>query len=134
MQLIQVRSLSPDNPQVGALEKRVNSLQQEISSEMAKVAGAGGNSLTNKAAEFERLNLERAFADRQLASAMTALENARNEARRKALYLERIVQPNKPDMALEPRRMRSVMATFAMGLIAWAIMSMLLAGVREHQD
>jgi capsular polysaccharide transport system permease protein len=50
------------------------------------------------------------------------------------LYLERIVQPNKPDMALEPRRMRSIFSTFIIGLVAWGILSMLLAGVREHQD
>ena len=134
MQLIQVRSLAPDNPQIPVLQKRVTGLQQEIETEMAKVAGSGGNSLTNKAADFERFNLERAFADRQLASAMTSLENAKNEARRKALYLERIVQPNKPDMALEPRRIRIILSTFALGLVAWGILTMLLAGVREHQD
>ncbi len=134
MQLIQVRSLTPDNPQIPVLQKRVSGLQQEIDSEMAKVAGSAGNSLTNKAAEFERLNLERAFADRQLASAMTSLESAKNEARRKVLYLERIVQPNKPDIALEPKRLRNILSTFALGLLAWGILRMLLAGVREHQD
>lgn len=134
MQLIQVRSLAPDNPQIPVLQKRVTGLQQEIGTEMAKVAGGGGNSLTNKAADFERLNLERAFADRQLASAMTSLENAKNEARRKVLYLERIVQPNKPDTALEPRRFRTILSIFILGLIAWGIVAMLLAGVREHQD
>jgi capsular polysaccharide transport system permease protein len=134
MQLIQVRSLAPDNPQIPVLQKRVTGLQQEIDTEMAKVTGSASNSLTNKAADFERLSLERAFADRQLASAMTSLENAKNEARRKALYLERIVQPNKPDIAVEPRRVRNILSTLALGLVAWGILSMLLAGVREHQD
>jgi capsular polysaccharide transport system permease protein len=134
MQLIQVRSLSPDNPQIPVLQKRVTGLQQEMDTEMAKVAGIGGNSLTNKAADFERLNLERAFADRQLASAMTSLENAKNEARRKALYLERIVQPNRPDIAVEPRRLRAIFTVLMMGLIAWGILNILLAGVREHKD
>ena len=134
MQLAQVTALSPDNPQVPVLQKRSAALQKEMDTEMGKIAGTGGNSLTNKAADFERLSLERAFADRQLASAMTSLENAKNEARRKVLYLERIVQPNKPDMALEPRRVRSIFSIFIIGLVAWGILSMLLAGVREHQD
>jgi capsular polysaccharide transport system permease protein len=85
MQLAQVRTLTPDNPQVPVLQKRAEALQREMDNEMAKVAGGGNNSLTNKAAEFERLTLERAFADRQLASAMGSLEGARNEARRQAL-------------------------------------------------
>lgn len=78
--------------------------------------------------------MERAFADRQLAAAMTSLEQARNEALRKQLYLERIVQPSLPDVAVEPRRLRGVGATFLLGLVAWGILSMLIAGVREHQD
>jgi capsular polysaccharide transport system permease protein len=134
MQLAQIRGLSPENPQIPVLQKRVGAIDQEIATEMAKIAGGGSNSLTNKAADFERLSLERAFADRQLASSMTSLENARNEARRKALYLERIVQPSKPDMSVEPRRLRSIFTVLVMGLIAWGILSMLLAGVREHKD
>ena len=134
MQLSQVRALTPDNPQVPVLQKRSEALQREVDNEMAKVAGGGSNSLTNKAAEFERLTLERAFADRQLASAMGSLESARNEARRQALYLERIVQPSMPDKAVEPRRLRAIFTVLMMGLIAWGILNILLAGVREHKD
>ena len=133
LQLAQIQALSPQNPQIGNLQKRVNGLQQEMASEMAKVAGGGNNTFSNKAADFERLTLERAFADRQVASALTSLESARNEARRKQLYLERIVQPNLPDYALEPRRARSILATFLLGLVAFGVLSMLLSGVKEHQ-
>ena len=133
-QLSQVRSVSPDNPQVPALEKRVASLQTEMDAEMAKVAGNSTGSLTNKAAEYERLALERVFADKQLASAVTSLEQARNDAQRKQLYLERIVQPNKPDVALEPRRLRAIFTTFILGLIVMGVLSILIAGVREHKD
>ena len=48
--------------------------------------------------------------------------------------MTRIVQPSLPDIAMEPKRMRSILATFVLGLVAWGILSMLLAGVREHQD
>ena len=133
LQLAQIQALSPQNPQIGNLKKRVDGLQEEMVTEMAKVAGGGNNTFSNKAADFERLTLERAFADRQVASALTSLESARNEARRKQLYLERIVQPNLPDYALEPRRARSVLATFILGLVAFGVLSMLLSGMKEHQ-
>jgi capsular polysaccharide transport system permease protein len=90
--------------------------------------------LARKAAEYQRLALDREFADKQLASAMVSLEQARNDAQRKQLYLERIVQPSKPDIAVEPKRLRSIFSTFILGLVAYGILSMLLAGVREHQD
>jgi len=83
---------------------------------------------------FERLTLDKLFADRQLATAMTALETARSEALRKQLYLERLVQPNLPDKAIEPRRIRSIFAVFVFGMIGWGILSLLVASVREHVD
>ncbi|MBC7621275.1 MAG: hypothetical protein H7293_20205 [Candidatus Saccharibacteria bacterium] len=133
-QLVQIRSLTPDNPQISSLQKRVDTLQSEISNETAKVAGDGGQSLSNTSADYERLALERLFADKQLGAAMASLEQARNDAQRKQLYLERIVQASLPDVATEPRRLRGIFATLVIGLIAWSILTMLLAGVREHQD
>lgn len=132
-QLAQLRTFTPENPQIPALEKRASTLQAEMEVETTKVAG-GERSLANKAAEFQRLALEREFADKQLASALASLEQARNEAQRKQVYIERIAQPSLPDIALEPRRLRSILATFVLGLVAWGVLSMLLAGVREHQD
>ena len=134
LQLAQIKALSPANPQIGAMERRANGLEAEMARQMAQVAGPNGNSLTDKATEFERLQLERSFADRQVAAAMTNLESARSEARRQQIYLERIVQPNKPDLALEPRRARSIFATLVVGLVMWGVLSMLLAGVKEHRD
>ena len=115
------------------MELRAKTLQGEMDIETGKVTG-DGRSLSNKAADYQRLALEREFADKQLGSALASLEQARNEAQRKQVYIERIVQPSLPDLAMEPRRLRSILATFVLGLVAWGILSMLLAGVREHQD
>lgn len=133
IQMAQVVTLTRNNPQISSLQQKVQSLQEAIDAESAKVAG-GSRSLSDKAAEFERLALEREFAEKQLAGALTSLELARNEAQRKQLYLGRIVQPSLPDYAVEPRRVRSVFATFVLGLIAWGILTILLAGVREHHQ
>jgi capsular polysaccharide transport system permease protein len=132
-QLAQLRAFTPQNPQIQSLQLRAQTLQAEMDLETTKVAG-GERSLSGKAADFQRLALEREFADKQLGSAMVSLEQARNEAQRKQVYLERIAQPSLPDTALEPRRLRSILATFVLGLVAWGILTMLLAGVREHQD
>jgi len=132
-QLSQVQAFTPDSPQLPALKNRIGNLQSSIESEMAKVAG-GGTSLTNKAVEYELLALERAVADKQLAAAMASLEQARSDSQRKQLYLERIVQPNKPDIAIEPYRLRGILSIFLLGLVVWGILTMLIAGVREHHD
>lgn len=132
-QLDQVRMLSAQSPQIPSLEQRLRTLQSSIDAENRKVTG-GDRSLSDKSADYERLVLEREFADRQLATAMTSLEQARNDAARKQLYLERIAQPSLPDSALEPRRLRGFVSTVILGLVAWGILAMLLAGIREHRD
>jgi capsular polysaccharide transport system permease protein len=131
--LTQLQTFTKNNSQIPSLKQRVRNLRQRIDAETNRVAG-GDRSLANKAAEYQRLALDRKFADKQLASALASLEQARNDAQRKQLYLERIVQPSKPDKAMEPRRIRSILSTFALGLIVWGVLTMLLAGVREHQD
>jgi capsular polysaccharide transport system permease protein len=131
-QLTQLRVFAPKSPHPPALELREKTIEKEIEKEMQKITG-GENSLASKAAEYERLALDREFADKQLASALASLEVARNEAQRQQLYLETISKPNLPDEAVLPKRFWSVLSTVVLGFIAWGILSMLLAGVREHQ-
>lgn len=132
-QLAQLRSSTPDNPQVPALQIRTTSLEAQMAQQLAKVAGAGA-SLTNQAVEFERLTLGRSLADKQLAAALGSLELARNEAQRKQLYLARIVQPSRPDVAVEPRRLRAIAAVLVLGVLSWGVLTVLIAGVREHRE
>ena len=132
-QLTEIRRVSPNNPQVGSLRNRVETLRRTIATETSKVAGAGG-SLTSKSGAFERLSLEKVFAEKQLAASMAALESARSEALRKQLYLERLVQPNLPDKAVEPRRIRSIFMVLVLSLVAWGVISLLVASIKEHTD
>lgn len=131
VQIAQLRKLSPDNPQIPSLVNRADSLRKAIQSEAAKVTGAVG-SFSSKATAYDRLQLEKMFADRQLAAALASLDTARNEAQRKQLYLERLVQPNTPDKAMEPRRLRGVLTVFVLGLILWGVLSLVVASVKEH--
>ena len=130
--LAEVVSVSPENPQIATLKTRIAVIRDEIDTASATVTGKGSDSLAAKSREFERLNIEKAFAERELASALALQEQARNEVSNKQLYVARVVQPELPDAPQEPRRLRSVLVTLAMGLVTWGILSLLLAGVREH--
>jgi capsular polysaccharide transport system permease protein len=132
-QVAQLRAVSPDSAQIRILQTKIDALQSAIESETSKVTGRNG-SLSNKAAAYERVALEREFADKQLGAALAALEAARNEAQHQQLYLERIVQPNQPDIAIEPRRFRSTVIVLLLGLLAWGILSLLVASICEHMQ
>ncbi|WP_373976092.1 capsule biosynthesis protein [Chitinibacter sp. SCUT-21] len=133
VQLAQLQDLTPNNPQIPSVKNRISSLQNIIALEKEKITGKG-TSLSSEAAEFQKLSLDQAFAERRLAAAMTFLEQARADSLRQSLYIERIAEPHLPDVATQPKRFRGVLATFIIGLILWGVLSMLLAGVREHKD
>lgn len=78
-QLAQLKAVAPKNPQIPALENRAKTLRAEMAKETDKATG-GQQSLSNKAAEFQRLALDADFANKQLASALASLGSARNEA------------------------------------------------------
>ncbi len=132
-QLVTLRQFTPRNPQIEVLQSRIRELGREVDVQLGKVAGDRG-SLAATAAQYQRLALESQFADKQLAASMASLEDARNEARRKQAYVERIVAPNLPDDALEPRRMRGLISTLAFSLIVWSVLQMLFAAIREHKQ
>ncbi|UBM09142.1 hypothetical protein [Cupriavidus metallidurans] len=132
-QLSQLRAFAPQNPQIPTTEARIRSLQSDIDAITSGLTGNGA-SLASKSVEYERLALERDYADKHLVAAMATLAQAREEAQRKQLYLERVVQPNLPDSAIEPKRLRAVLTTLVFSMIFWALLSLLIAGVREHTD
>ena len=133
MQLAQLQNVAPDNSQIEPLKVQIRVLEQEIQNQKSNVVG-DKQSFSSQSANFQRLTLEKELADKQLAIAITSLEQARNDAVRKQLYLERVAQPNIPDAALEPKRLKGIIATILLGLITWGILSMLLAGAREHKN
>jgi len=133
-QLEVLEKLAKDSPQIPVLRQQAQQLNRDIDAETRGVAGTGGRSLAGKAAEYERLALDKAIADKMLESAMGTLALARSDALHQQLYLERIVQPGLPDKAMEPRRLRNIVATLLLGMIIWGVLSLTVAAVKEHQD
>ena len=130
-QLLQLQTFTAENPQIPFLRQKINSLKNEIAAQLGHVVG-NRRSLAASAGQYQRLLLENEFAAKQLAGAMSSLDEARNEAGRKQAYVERIVEPNLPDAPIEPQRLRGIFATLALSLVIFGILKMLLAGVREH--
>ena len=130
-QLAQMRAFTPQNPQTAVLAERARTLDSEINQELQKLVGNKG-SLATKTAQYTKRALEAEFADKYLATTLASLQNASNEARRQQAYVQRIVQPSKPDEAAEPRRIRGILTVLALGLVAWGVLTLLLSAMREH--
>jgi capsular polysaccharide transport system permease protein len=124
---------APQSPQLKGLDSRISAYAAQAHDQQAQMAGETG-SLAPMIGEYERLQLERDFADKTLANAATAAEEARLEARRKRLYLERISNPSLPDSATEPHRLSGFVTALATLLFLYGIVALTLAGLREHRQ
>lgn len=132
-QISQIKAVAPDNPQIPVLENLRQTLQSQINQQMSGVAG-GAASLSSHSSDYQKLMLDNSLAEKQLAAAMASLDEARNDAQRKEVYIERIAQPNTPDEALEPERLKGVFAVLLFSLVLWAVLGMFIASVKEHRE
>ena len=118
--------------EVELAKKRAEQVNQKIY-EYRNRDGQPSGSANRQITYYQQLASEKEFADRNLATALASMEQARIEVMKKRLYLERVSEPNKPDVAMEPRRIRGTLTTLFLGLLIWGIISMLVTGIKEHQ-
>jgi capsular polysaccharide transport system permease protein len=114
-QLDMTQQSSPNSPQLAPLRSRIRALQRQIDHERGTLAG-GDHSYAPRIAEYERLSLEREFAEKSFISALSLQEMAQLDASRQQDYLERVVTPQVSDEAAYPRRLRWTGSIFLAGL------------------
>lgn len=129
--LEQLRYMRPDNPQIQVTRNRIDALTRQIAEQRERWT-RGDTTITQQLAAFERLMLERDFADRQLASATTSLEQARMEAQRQQAFVSRVVEPNLAVYALYPKCLISIVSIFLGLSVLYGIGWLLVVGMREH--
>ncbi|EAQ29025.1 WcbD [Erythrobacter sp. NAP1] len=130
-QLAEIRRNAPNHPAIPALRDRIAGLSQQVAEQTGRAVGTP-NGIAAKITEYENLLVEQEFAEQTLTAANAALEQARIEAKQQQYYLERVVEPNKPDDAIMPARIRSILAVIFATLCLYLVGWMLSVGVREH--
>lgn len=122
---------APRNPGIGALRARINAIGAQIAAQTGRAVGTD-NGLASKLTQYEGLQVDQEFATQMLTLASATLEQARTEALKQQYYLERVVEPDQPDVALYPKRLQNILmvvgAVLALYLIGW----MLIVGILEH--
>jgi len=131
-QLMVMIKNSPQSPLIPDMQRRLEALDQTISTARDRIAG-GDRSLVPQITEFDALTLQREFAERGLASAVSFLDTARLNAQRQQLYLDEVVHPNEADYAKYPRRFADLAIVFATLFGLYTIFKLLAAGAREHR-
>lgn len=121
-------------PQVKALKVSLEAVKKQLAVENAKIASAKSNdlALSSVVAEYEGLVLDLKFAQEQQVTAMKALEVARVNQMSQSRYLVSIQEPTLPDESLYPKVYLFTFYTFCATLLGLALVSLIVAAVREH--
>jgi capsular polysaccharide transport system permease protein len=130
-QLDLMMRVAPRNPAIPTVRNRIFALGREIAAQNGRAVGTP-TGIASKLSAFEKLQVEQEFATQMLTAANAALEQARTESEKQQFYLERVVEPNKPDDATLPHRLWSILVVFGASLCLYFIGWMLVVGILEH--
>lgn len=130
-QIAEMKAGSAASPQLLGLQRKSAALEEQIIRERSRIAG-DAQGLAKRIAAYERLILEREFAQRMMGASEADLVRARSEATRQLLYLDRVVEPHLADYAARPKRIADVTTIFAANIILLLIGWLFATGLREH--
>jgi capsular polysaccharide transport system permease protein len=123
--------VAPRNPAIPAIRNRIAAVAREIAAQNGRAVGTP-TGIASKLSDYEKLQVEQDFATQMLTAANASLETARTDAQKQQFYLERVVEPNKPDESLLPHRLKRILVIFSASLCLYFVGWMLVVGVLEH--
>jgi capsular polysaccharide transport system permease protein len=128
---------SASDPRMTQLERRVEVIKSRIAAERDKlgigVTEAGDKVYADIVAEYERLTVDREFAEKSYVSALAAYDAAKAEARRKSRYLAAHVLPTKAESSRYPER-STILAVIGVFLfLAWSITILVAWSIKDRR-
>ncbi|MFC4347204.1 sugar transporter [Kordiimonas lipolytica] len=126
--------LNSSAPQLVSVQSRIDSVQAQLDEERKKIANQDTDAINDVNARFEQMKLEFEFATKLYQVALQGLEQARVDSYHKLKHLVVLQAPKLPDEALAPRKLYNLITLFVLLSLAYGIVTMTLATIREHRD
>lgn len=124
------------DPRVEQAERRIEVIEARIDEERQKFgaggAGPSGESYATTVAEFERLSVDREFAEQAYVAALSAYDGARAEANRQSRYLASYIAPTLAERAEFPQRSLIVALVAGFAFLLWSILSLIYYSLRDR--
>ncbi len=132
-----IQTTREGDPRIGKAERRIEVIRDRITEERNKFTIGGDNRVgeeyINVLSEFERLSVDREFAERAYLAALTAFDAAQAEAQRTSLYLAAYITPTLPEKALYPQRITIGGLTTGFLLLIWAVGVLIYYSVKDRR-
>ncbi|WP_236657735.1 chain-length determining protein [Limnohabitans sp. TS-CS-82] len=126
--------LVASHPSVVQLNQQISAVEKQMLQEQAKLASPTGKPLNKTVEEYQRLEMQAAFADAVYKTALSALERGRIEATRTIKKISVVQAPTLPEYPLEPRRIYNTLVALMTAFLLAGIAHLLWAVVQDHKD
>ncbi len=127
-------STRASDPRITQADLRIEVIEARIADERRKLGhDGGGDDYATKLAEYERLAVDREFAEQAYTAALATYDQALAEARRKSRYLAAYIKPTRAEASEFPRK--EVLLGLVMFFLAagWAIAVLVFYSVRDRR-
>jgi capsular polysaccharide transport system permease protein len=125
------------DPRIVQAEARIAVIRARIDAERARFGpggeGPGGEDYATLVAEFERLAVEREFAEQAYVAALAALDTALAQAQRISRYLAPHITPTLAERPRYPDRPLLMALVALFGFLAWAIVTLVYYSIRDRR-
>ena len=125
------------DPRVQQAERRVAVIEGRIETERARFGIADSaepdDAYATLLAEFERLSVDREFAEQAYLSALTGYDVALAEAQRQSRYLAAYIEPTRAEAAEYPQREVILALITVFALIGWSILALIYYSIRDRR-
>lgn len=126
-----------DDPRVEQARRRLDVIAARIAEERKKFGaggvGPGGGDYATTISEFERLTVDREFAERAYAAAFSAMDGARAEASRQSRYLAAYIRPTLAQQAEYPQRALLLGLVALFTFLTWGILTLIFYALRDRK-
>ena len=126
--------LNDNSSKVVTLKQRITALESQLAKEKIQLASNDGTALNDLVAKQESLQLDLKLATEAYSATLIALEKARTEASRKIKQLVVVSSPQLAEDATYPKVGYNLTNILLLLLMAFALVRMARATVREHRD
>ena len=128
----------PDDPRIAQAESRIEVIRNRIAAERRKLGLAGGGAAgeevyANLFGEYERLVVDREFAERSYTTALASYDAAQAEARRQSRYLAAYVKPTLAESARFPERGVLLALAGLLILLVWGTLVLVLYALKDRR-
>lgn len=128
-------SAGPSDPRLAQVELRINVIRERIEEERLKyvVRDSDESSFSSLVGEYERLAVDREFAEQSYLIARASYDAAQKEAQRKSKYLAAYIKPTLAERAEYPQRILVLGLIGVFLLFVWAVAVLIYYAIKDRR-